>query len=90
MYSEGANRFITIDYLYFDITYVARYFPDTNSLQTADLSHCGMISVHILDKLLRPLHLTNGMSLFKWMRYMSNRGSPRNLAARGEGLINGS
>ena len=42
MYSEGANRFIFIDYLYFDITYVARYYPDTYSLQTADLSHCAI------------------------------------------------
>ena len=33
-----------------------------------------MIYVHIIDKLLRPLLLTNGMSLFKWMRYMSNHG----------------
>ena len=40
MYSEGANRSITINYLYFVMPFLARYYPDAYSLQTVDLSHC--------------------------------------------------
>ena len=36
--------------LYFDIIYVARYYPDTYSLPTADLSHCACL-VNFLAKI---------------------------------------
>ena len=69
---KAANRLITIDYLYFDRTYVARYYEDTYSIRTVDLNYCA-IKVYMSNSL-----ENNGMSqnvaghngfIFSYSRY---------------------